>query len=143
MKVRDIMTKQVRSLKGDQTLVDAARLMQELDVGVIPVVGANNELMGIITDRDIVVRCIAFAKDPSMERIDSIMTKDAVTITQDVDVEEAARIMSREKVRRLPVVDGMKLAGMISLGDLAANVQSDMMAGDVLEDVSKPIGPKA
>jgi len=143
MRIRDIMTKQVRSLKGDQTLVDAARLMQELDVGVVPIVGNNNDLAGVITDRDIVVRCIAFGKDPNMTRIDSIMTKDAVTITSDIDVRDAARIMSDEKVRRLPVVDGMRLVGMISLGDLAANVNSDMMAGDVLEDVSKPIGPKA
>lgn len=143
MRIGDIMTRQVRSLKGTQTLVDAAKLMQELDVGVVPIVGNNNDLVGVLTDRDIVVRSIASGNDPNMTRIDSVMTKDAITITPEIDVQDAARIMSDEKVRRLPVVEGMRLIGMISLGDLAANVKSDMMAGDVLEDVSKPIGPKA
>lgn len=143
MKIRDIMTKDVRSLKGDNTLVDAARLMRELDVGVIPVTAQNGDLSGVVTDRDIVIRTVALGKDPASQRIDSIMTKDIVTIASDTDVSEAARIMSDEKIRRLPVVDGMRLIGMISLGDLAANGQSDRMAGDVLEDVSTPIGPKA
>lgn len=143
MIIRDIMTKDVRSLKGDNTIADAAKLMRELDVGVIPVTAQNGDLIGVITDRDIVIRTVALGKAPASQRIDSIMTKDIVTITSNTDVSEAARIMSDEKIRRLPVVDGMRLIGMVSLGDLAANNRSDRMAGEVLEDVSTPIGPKA
>jgi len=143
MKIKDIMTKDVRSLKAENTLADAARLMRELDVGVIPVTWQNGDLSGVVTDRDIVIRTVALGRDPASVRIDSIMTKDIVTISADTDVSDAARIMSDEKVRRLPVVDGVRLIGMISLGDLAANNQSDRMAGNVLEDVSTPIGPKA
>jgi CBS domain-containing protein len=143
MRIKDLMTRDVRSLKGDMTLTDAAHLMRELDVGVIPVTGKNGDLEGVITDRDIVIRSIALGNDPGMTKIETVMTKDVITISPDTNVSEAARIMSQEKVRRLPVVEGVKLAGMISLGDLAANSQADQMAGNVLEDVSTPIGPKA
>ena len=142
MRIRDLMTSDVRSLQGDMTLTDAAYLMRELDVGVIPVTSKKGELEGVITDRDIIIRNIALGKDPSVTKIESVMTKDIVTITPDTDVSEAASIMSQEKIRRLPVVDGVKLIGMISLGDLAASSKSDQMAGNVLEDVSTPIGPK-
>jgi CBS domain-containing protein len=143
MKIRDIMTKDVHTLSADHTLTDAAALMRELDVGVVPIVGKSNELCGVVTDRDIIIRIVALGKDPQMTKIDSIMTKDIITITPDMDLDEAARLMASEKIRRLPVVDGVKLVGMISLGDLATNDQSDRMAGNVLEDVSTPIGPKA
>ena len=143
MQIKDLMTKDIRSLKIDQTLSDAARLMREVDVGIVPVTGKNGELLGVVTDRDIVIRCIALGKDPASAKIETIMTRDIVTISPETDVSEAARTMSDEKIRRLPVVEGVKLVGMISLGDLAASSKSDTMAGNALEDISTPIGPKA
>ncbi len=118
MKVRDIMTTGVECAAPDTSLKEIASMMKDEDVGAIPVV-EGEELTGIITDRDIVVRCIAAGNDPAETEADEILSGDLVTVEADDDVDTAARIMAEHQIRRLPVVEDGNLIGMVSLGDIA------------------------
>ena len=120
MLVQDIMTKDVRTIMPDKSIVDAAKLMRDLDVGSVPVTNGAQEIIGIITDRDIVLRSIAAQQDPGSTRIEDLMSGDIFSVAPSDDVTEAAEIMARERIRRLPVVEYNKIVGMVSLGDLAA-----------------------
>lgn len=136
MRVRDIMTKAVATASLDSTLEDVAGMMKEDDTGAIPVVD-DGELTGIVTDRDIVIRCIAEGKDPSETTVEEILTEELHTIEADADVDDAARIMSERQIRRLPVVEKGELVGVISLGDLAVNQPDTAAAGETLQDISE------
>jgi CBS domain-containing protein len=139
MKIRDIMTKELCTAEPDTTLEEIAVIMRDAGTGAIPVV-EDGELTGIVTDRDIVLRCIAEGRDPSGTRADDIVSEELVTIGPDADVQEAARIMGEHQIRRLPVVEKRRLVGMLSLGDFA--VKSDIdeeRAGDTLEIVSEGV----
>jgi CBS domain-containing protein len=138
MKVRDIMTKDVGTATLDSTIEDVAAIMKEEDAGSIPVV-EDGELAGIVTDRDIVIRCIAEGKDPSDTTVEEILTEELHTIEPEADVEEAARLMAERQIRRLPVVDGGELIGVISLGDIAVKNQDTEIAGESLEDISQGV----
>lgn len=139
MKVTEIMTTDVQTCTMDATLQEIARMMQEWDVGSIPVV-ENGRLAGIITDRDLVIRGIAsqFALDTPVRQI---LSSDLVTGRPDMDLEEAADLMAEHQIRRLPIVEGDKLLGIVSLGDVAVKDPSDMHAGAAIEDISKPAEP--
>ena len=138
MKVRDIMTKDVGTATLDSTVEDVASMMKEEDAGSIPVVDGG-ELAGIVTDRDIVIRCIAEGKDPSDTTVEEILTEELHTIEPEAEVEDAARVMSERQIRRLPVVDGGELIGVISLGDIAVKDQDTEIAGESLEDISQGV----
>ena len=140
MKVRDIMTTDVETASPDTTLQQIATMMKEQDVGSIPIVDGD-ELVGIVTDRDIVVRCIAAAEDPSEVRAEDVVSGDLQTIEPEQEVEEAARIMSQHQIRRLPVVNDGELVGMIALGDIAVKEDEDT-AGDALEEISEGVKGK-
>ena len=140
MKVRDIMSTDVETATPDTTLEQIATMMKEQDVGSIPVVDGD-ELTGIVTDRDIVVRCIATGDDPSEVEAEQILSGDLQTVEPDDDVEQAARIMSRHQIRRLPVVEDGELVGMVSIGDIAVKEDEDT-AGDALEDISEGVKGK-
>ena len=139
MKVRDIMTQDVGTATLDSTVEDVASMMKEEDAGSIPVVDGG-ELAGIVTDRDIVIRCIAEGKDPSDTTVEEILTEELHTIEPEAEVEDAARVMSERQIRRLPVVDGGELIGVISLGDIAVDGSAALSAG-VLREVSRPAAP--
>ena len=138
MKVREIMTIEVATASPDSTLEEVASMMKEEDVGAIPVLD-DDQLVGIITDRDIVLRCIAEGKDPTETNVEDILTDNPFTIEPDADVDEAARLMSERQIRRLPVVEDGELLGVISLGDIAVKEPDEDTAGEALEGVSQGV----
>ena len=139
MKVKDVMTRAVEVVRPETTLQEAATKMKSLNVGSIPVTDGDR-VMGIVTDRDIVVRGIAEGRDPRTTRVQDVMTHDVVSCTVDDDVKDVARLMKQHQIRRLVVVDdGKRLAGIVSLGDIAVDTGDDKMSGDVLEKVSRGV----
>ncbi len=134
MKIRELMTTEVTAGSPESTLQELANLMRDEDVGSIPIV-EDGELAGIVTDRDIVVRCIAEGRDPNEVTADEIVTEDLATITPEDDVAKAARLMADKQIRRLPVVEDGHLVGMLAIGDIAVR-QGERVSGEVLEDVS-------
>jgi CBS domain-containing protein len=137
-KARDIMSTDVTSLGAEDSALDAAKKMRELDVGALPICGKDNRLKGMITDRDIVVSVLAEGKDPSSTKAIEVGEGDAntVTIGADDSVDEALETMKRHQVRRLPVIDGQEMVGIIALADIARS-QSEAESGDTLEAISK------
>jgi len=139
-KVRDIMTSDVAALAPSNTIAEVAQQMRMLNVGSIPLV-QNERLVGVITDRDIVLRVVADGLDPHQERAELHMSRDPLTIAPEATVEEAAQIMARAQIRRLPVVEGGRLVGYLALGDLALQ-DRDRRVGETLEQISEPGGSR-
>jgi len=135
MKVREAMTAGAECIGEGETLVDAARKMADLDVGSLPICGDDNRLKGMISDRDIVVKVLAQGKDPGTVTAGELGTGKPVTIGADDSLEEALRTMSEHQVRRLPVIDGHDLVGMLSQADLARALPDDS-AGDLIQAIS-------
>lgn len=137
MEIRDVMTKDVDLISPATTLAEAARIMRDDDVGAIPVAD-NDRLVGMLTDRDIVVRAIAEKKDPGAATAGEAMTEKVLYCFDDQNVDEVAENMGSEQIRRLPVVTRDKrLVGIVSLGDLST-CGSAKEAGKALEDISEP-----
>jgi CBS domain-containing protein len=137
MKVSEIMSRDVKVLPPNATLQQAAQHMKALDVGALPICDGER-LLGMVTDRDIVVRAIAAGKDRQVT-VAEVMSPDVYYVFEDQDVDEAARIMEKHQIRRLPVLDRKKrLVGIVSLGDLAVRTGDDSLSGDALEAVSEP-----
>ena len=136
MKVKDIMTQDPATLGPDATLGESAMLMKQEDCGSIPIV-EDGRLVGIVTDRDIVVRAIAVGKDPKKTRISEVMSADPITVSADDDVEAAERIMRERQVRRLPVVEDGKLVGILVTAQLARN-ESEREMGEMIKEISEP-----
>jgi CBS domain-containing protein len=133
--IREIMTPDAVCVGENETLADAARKMRELDVGALPVCGEDNRLKGMVTDRDIVVRCIADNGDPQTVRAGELARGKPVTIGADDPVDEALTMMKEHQIRRLPVVDGHDLVGIISQADVARHIESSRV-GEVVEAIS-------
>ena len=132
------MTQGVECVGENETVADAAKKLAELNVGSMPICGEDDRLKGMITDRDIVVKVLAAGKDPASTQVIDL-TKDQgelVTIGADDPVEEIARTMSEHQVRRLPVIDGHKLVGMVAQADLA-RTGKDEKTGDTVESISR------
>lgn len=139
MKVRDIMTSEsLATASLDTTLQEIANMMKDENVGAIPILDEDENLAGIITDRDIVIRAVAEGQDTSECTAEEILSEELHTIEPDVDIEQAADLMARHKIRRLPVVEDGEIVGMISLGDISVKAEEDQ-AGDVLEDISEGV----
>jgi CBS domain-containing protein len=134
--IRKLMTSNPRSLESGSSVVEAARLMRDEDVGIVPIV-EGDKLVGTVTDRDIAVRVVAEGKTPSSTTVGEIASRELVTIDPQQDLDEALRLMARHQVRRLPVVeeDGT-LVGIVAQKDIAQHA-SDEQVGDVVEDISK------
>jgi CBS domain-containing protein len=128
------MTTGPQCIKEDQTLAEAARMMRDLDVGSLPICGHDDKLHGMLTDRDIVIRCIAEGRDCTQSRAGEFAQGSVHWVSADADIDDALAIMSEHQVKRLPVLDGHRLVGMISETDLTKNVDSDRLA-DVVTDV--------
>ena len=138
MKVSDIMTRDVRLLSPEQTIREAASLMAEIDAGALPV-GEDDRLVGMITDRDIVIRAVAQGKSPA-KKVGDVMSKELLYCFENDNLEDVARNMARAQVRRLPVLNSHKrLVGIISLGDLARN-DDPTTVGQAVSRVSTPGG---
>jgi CBS domain-containing protein len=139
MKVREAMTRDVRLVKPEQTIRDAAKLMAEIDVGALPV-EENDRLVGMITDRDIAVRAVADGKGPDTP-VRDVMSKDIKYAYEDQSIEEVTQNMGDLRVRRLPVLNRDKrLVGILSLGDLAVDESAQDEAGEALGRISRPGG---
>ena len=132
---REIMTRGAECARAPESLVDAARKMKALDVGALPICGEEDRLEGMITDRDIVVKCIAEGGVPAEHTVGELAQGEAVTIGADDSVEEALNAMMTAEVRRLPVIDGHRLVGMVSLADLAMNLPDEEI-GELVGAVS-------
>lgn len=135
--VRHAMSVDLKTLGEDMSAADAAGMMANYDIGVVPVLGADDELLGLVTDRDIVVRVIAGRKDPRSVRLGDIATKSVVDVSPDMQLSEARDLMATHQIRRLPVRKAGRLVGILSLGDVALADASKRAVGDALEDVSE------
>lgn len=132
---REIMTPGAECIGENQSLEEAARRMRDLDVGALPICGENNRLQGVLTDRDIVVRCLAIGTDPRAVKAGQLAQGKPVTIGADDSVEAALDTMQAHQVRRLPVIDGHDLVGMISQADIARHLPEDRV-GELVELIS-------
>jgi CBS domain-containing protein len=132
---RDVMSPDCECIGEEQSVLDAAKKLAELDVGAMPICGRDNRLKGMLTDRDIVVKVLAQGKDPSSTSAGELGEGKPVTIGADDSVDEALRTMSEHKVRRLPVIDGHELVGIVSQADVARNVDEEKV-GDLVEAIS-------
>jgi len=142
MQVHEVMTPSAECTHPNATLQEAAQLMRDLDVGALPVCGENDRLVGMITDRDIVVRAIAEGRDPKTVRVEDVMSPDIVYCLQDQSIGDAAETMKERQIRRLVVLNRDKrLVGILSLGDLAAKTRDKALSGETLEQVSEPAFP--
>ena len=139
MKIAEVMTSDVMTCRRDDTLADCATMMKELNVGVAPVVDEDENLIGVITDRDIAIRAVAKGADPKTEAVGGFMSPSPITIEPDTNVEDTADIMADAQVRRLPVVQDGKMVGIVSLGDLAVDVGEAEMLAEALERISVPV----
>jgi signal-transduction protein with cAMP-binding, CBS, and nucleotidyltransferase domain len=136
MELRDIMTVDIETCEPNAKITEVAEKMKSLGVGSIPVY-ENGELKGIVSDRDIVIRCVADGNIEGIAR--DVMTLDPVTGTPEMTVDEAKKLMSEYQIRRLPVLDNGKVVGIVSLGDLAVKHEDNDKAGDALTEISKPL----
>lgn len=135
MKLKDIMNQQVIKVSPQESVAVAARLLANHNIGALPVCKNDGEICGVVTDRDLVTRCLAANRTPEQTRIRDVMTSRVVTASADMDVAVAAHLMGREQVRRLPVVDNGKLCGMVSIGDLAGKEETSYDAAEALEGI--------
>jgi CBS domain-containing protein len=132
---RDVMTGGAECIGESETVLDAARKLADLDVGALPICGDDDRLKGMLTDRDIVVKVLAQGKDPASTKAGELGQGKPVTIGADDSVEEALHTMSEHKVRRLPVIDGHDLIGVVSQADLARHVDEEKV-GELVEAIS-------
>ncbi|NCB62096.1 MAG: CBS domain-containing protein [Clostridia bacterium] len=139
MQVRDLMNSSVVSITPGESAALAARLISRHDIGSLPVCSEDGRLRGILTDRDIVLRCVAAEEDPSQTPVREIMSRRCITVSPDDDAREATRLMAAEQVRRLPVVEKDRLVGIVSLGDLARTHKFDMEASKALSEISENV----
>ncbi len=135
MEIKDIMTQGVVSIHPSESVEVAARTMTQYNIGALPVC-VNGKLCGMLTDRDIVTRCLAANRLPANTQVKQIMTEQVTAVRPDMETGAAAHLMGRLQIRRLPVVENGQLCGMVSLGDMAVREETVLDAGDVLADVS-------
>lgn len=142
MKIREIMTNPVVRINQEESVSVAARTLAHYNIGILPVCGSDGRVCGLVTDRDLVTRCVASGRNPAMTPVREVMTRNVVFVPPDMDAGTAAHLMGREQIRRLPVVENGKLCGMVSLGDLAAREETGYDAGDALADISSNLSAR-
>lgn len=142
MKLRDVMTNPVIRIHPDESVAVAARTLTHYNIGILPVCGSDGKVCGLVTDRDLVTRCVAAGRMPAATPVRDVMTSQVISAWPDMDTALAAGLMGREQIRRLPVVENGKLCGMVSLGDLAVQEESSMDAGDALTEISSRLSSR-
>ena len=136
MNIRDVMTSNPRTVSPSDTIQNAARIMRDEDTGAVPVV-ENGRPVGMVTDRDIVVRAVA---NGELNRpVRDVVSGNVITADPDMSTREAAELMSEHQIRRLPVVENDRLVGIVSLGDLAVKDAHDKRTGDTLQEISQGV----
>jgi CBS domain-containing protein len=142
MQLLDMMTRGAVCIRPDDNILHAAEQMRDLEVGSLPVCDESQRLTGMITDRDITVRCTARGDDPRTTAVSDIMTPDVIYCFDDDDVREAVETMEEMQIRRLPVLNRNKqLVGIVSLGDLAVRGDNSMLNAEALREISEPAQP--
>ena len=142
MQVKDIMTKNIVIADASDTIIDVAKLMAHHNIGCIPVTKNGDKILGVITDRDIVVEMAEHSYDPYNTLATAIMSDNVYFVRPDVDVKFAFDLMKKQQVRRLPVLENGKILGMISLGDLAVSAYKQKEEiSEALTEISTPKGP--
>jgi CBS domain-containing protein len=134
--VRDAMTEAPRSIGQSASVVEAALLMREADIGSLPITD-DERLVGMITDRDITTRVVAEAADPKMTSVGDVYSRDLISVEPENDLEEALRLMARHQVRRLPVVEDGMLVGIVAQADIALR-ENEKKTGELVEAISEP-----
>ena len=142
MKLRSIMTSPVIRVGPEEPVGVAARLLSHYNIGILPVVGSDGRLRGVVTDRDLVTRCLAAGKSPAQTLVREVMTSRVISARPDMEVGLAAGLMGTEQIRRLPVVENGKLCGMVSLGDIALDPDAGYDAGDALAQISETVSKR-
>ena len=138
MQAKEIMARDVKLIHPNTSLKEAAEKMKQFDIGMLPVV-EEDKVVGILTDRDIIIRAIAEDRDPEKTNAGEAMSKDVITAYDDQDAEEISQLMKKKQVRRLVLLNhDEKVTGVFSLGDLATALSDMEGKGEVLEEVSKP-----
>lgn len=139
MKIRDIMTDNVIRIHPEECVAVAARQLAHHNIGAMPVCGNDGQVLGVVTDRDLVTRCLASGRSPEKTRVREVMTGAVVAATPDMEASVAASLMGHKQVRRLPVVREGRLCGMVSLSDLANREETSFDAVDALSTISSNI----
>ena len=142
MKLRDIMTKPVVRIRPEETVAVAARMLERNNIGALPVCRSDGRLCGMITDRDIVIRCLATDKKMENTTVKDVMTNRLYVGRPDMEVSVAAGLMGREQIRRLPVMENGKLCGIVSLCDLAGKEESRIEAKAALAEISSNLSSR-
>ena len=142
MKIREVMSTNVVRISPAESVAVAARTLEHYNIGALPVCGSDGRLCGLVTDRDLVTRCVASGRNPANTPVKDVMTKQVYVARPDMDAAVAASLMGREQVRRLPVMENGKLCGMVSLGDLARKEETSIEAGDALTDISNNLSAR-
>ena len=138
--VRDAMTENPRSMGASASVVEAARLMRDEHIGSLPITD-DEELVGMITDRDITTRVVAEAADPKMTSVGDVVSRDLISVEPDEDLEEAVQLMASHQVRRLPVVENGRLVGIVAQADVALTLrENEQRTGELVEAISEPSG---
>ena len=139
MKIREVMTSPVVRISPEESICVASRTMTRYNIGALPVCGPDGKLCGILTDRDIVTRCLAPGKLPGQTKVREVMSSGISVVRPDMDAETAAALMSSKQIRRLPVMENGKLCGMISLGDLAVHKNAEVKTEEILAQISSNV----
>jgi len=135
-KIREVMTESPRTVRGDDTVAAAAKLMRDEDAGIAPVTEDGGKLVGVVTDRDLAIRVIAEGKDPRSTKVVEIASEKIYTVEPQQDLNEALSLMAQHQVRRLPVVERGKLVGILAQADVARHADPER-TGKVVEEISE------
>jgi CBS domain-containing protein len=133
--IKEVMTRDVRACEPNATVAEAAKVMAQEDVGPVPIV-EDGRLAGLVTDRDIVVRVVAEGRDPNATTVGEIASTELVTVSPDDDLDEALKLLAERQVRRLPVVEGDRLVGIVAQADIA-RLGKDKKTGEIVEEISR------
>jgi CBS domain-containing protein len=133
--IKEVMTRDVRACEPNAPVAEAAKMMAQEDVGPVPII-EDGRLVGIVTDRDIVVRVVAEGRDPNATTVNEIASTNLVTVSPDDDLDEALKMLAENQVRRLPVVEGERLVGIVAQADIA-RLGKDSKTGEVVEEISR------
>lgn len=142
MKLREVMTNTVVRIHPNESVSVAARMLEHYNIGMLPVCGSDGRVCGLITDRDIVTRCLAAERSPKTTAVREVMTANVIAARPDMEAAVAASLMGRAQIRRLPVMENGKLCGMVSLGDLARKEETSIDAGDALSEISSHLSSR-
>ncbi len=142
MKIRELMSSPVIRIHPEESVAVAARTLARYNIGILPVCGSDGRLCGLVTDRDLVTRCLASGRSPAVTPVADVMTTQILSAKPEMDARTAAAMMGRNQIRRLPVLENDRLCGMVSLGDLALQEQTSIDASDALGEISNGVSDR-